>query len=198
MGQHFRKQDSRASLAGRFLSHRIKWQRGDLGRFQAESPKRPRFEVIGRTKDHKYVEVWYGGANKATGIPKDTFLRDCSNLWELQEVVPPHPAWLREGAAFEFPHNKPAVVRQNEIVEPKFGRITHATTADLRGQGLTIRRIRRDYASCFIANKGLLFLVPLATVVKLGIQRKSRWDYIASDEEPYEEDTSDDDLFKDL
>lgn len=172
----------------------MKWRQGDLGRFQAESPKRPRFEVIGVTNGE--VEVWYGGATKTTCIPEKTFRRDCINLWELQEVVPARPTWLKEGASFEFPHGRGVSVRQAEIKDPKSKLLTHTTIIDLNGQSVTIRSIRRDYTSCLF--KDMLVLVPLPTIAKFGIQRMTRWERVMSDRDAFDEDEEDDDLFKDF
>lgn len=172
-----------------------KWRQGDLGRFFAESPKRPRFEVVGPSADRLSVEVWYGGQPKPETILVDTFKKDCTNLWELQEVVPPLPTWVKEGAMFEFPHSGQVSIRQAEIHDPRYHRLTHATTVTLSGQKVQIRRIRRDYTSCLVGP--LLVLVPLATIAKFGIQRLTRWERIMSDEDPFEEE-NDDDLFKGL
>lgn len=161
----------------------------------AEGPKRPRFEVVGLSDDKTEVGVWYGGLAKAQTVPRATFLKDCINLWELQEVVPPLPSWVKEGTEFEFPHNSNVTIRQVEIHDPKYKQLTHATTVTLSGQKVRIRRIRRDYTSCLVG--GMLVLVPLATIAKFGMQRMTRWDRIMN-EDLFEEADPDDDLFRDL
>lgn len=172
------------------------WRKGDLGRFLAESPKRPRFEVVGIKE--KQVEVWYGGNRLSSFIPAETFRRDCINLWELQEIVPVLPSWVKAGSEFEFPAATiPLVrVRHAEITDPRQNnRVTEVATVDLTGHKLIIRHIRRDYASCLL--KDMLVLVPLPTIAKQGVQRVTRWQRLMSDDEPFEVE-SDDDLFKDF
>lgn len=172
----------------------MSWKRGDLGRFLAENRKRPRFELIGPTADRTAIEVWYGGSTKKDTISKESLKYDCTNVWELQEVVPPRPKWLQEGATFDFP--SAVSVRQVEILDPKYHHLTNAMSVDLGGRKVRIRRIRRDYASCLVDQ--LLVLVPLVTIVKFGIQRVSRWDRIMSDQDPYEDVEGDPSLFKDF
>lgn len=162
----------------------------------AESPKKPRFEVIGPTPDKRSVEVWYGGNPKPDTILTETFLKDCINLWELQEIVPPLPTWVKEGTSFEFPHTSKVNIRQAEIIDPKFRRLTHATNIDLSGQTVILRRIRRDYTSCLFGS--LVVLVPLVIIAKYGIQRRTRWDRIMNDEDEFDAAENDEDLFKDF
>ena len=171
------------------------WRRGDLGRFLSESAKRPRFEVIGPSADKRSIVVWYGGMTKTDSVLIETFKRDCTNLWELQEVVPKLQPWVKEGADFEFPASARVHIRQYEIMDQKHNILSHVSTADLSGKSLRIRRIRRDYTSCDF--KDMLVLVPLPAIAKFGIQRVTRWDMIMSDDDPYEE-PNDDDLFKDI
>lgn len=153
------------------------WKTGDLGRFTSESDAKPRFEVLGLTEDRSAVQVWYGGQAEATSVPKATFKRDCVNTWVIKEAIPPRPAWLKEGAEFEFPQNAFVGVRQAEI-RNQDGRVSHATNVDLRGRKLQIRRIRWDYASCFALEEKLVVLVPLPIIVRQGFKRMTRWEVI--------------------
>ncbi len=173
------------------------WKIGDIGRFSAESPRRPRFELLGLTPDKKSVRIWYGGEAAPTHILRDTFRKDCVKTWELFEIVPPRPSWLREKAEFEFPRSAYISVKQAEILD-KYGQQTHATSISLRGEKLAIRSIRLDYASCFVPSSKVLALVPLALIVKHGMKRRTRWDVVEDNlaEDDVEElDTS---IFKDL
>lgn len=170
----------------------MKWQRGDLGRFVSESPKQPRFEVLGRKDDS--ILVWYGGKATQDAIPVATFKKDCTNLWEIQEIVPARPVWLKEGAEFELPGQVAA--RQAEIRDLKYHRLVNTSNVLVGGQPLRIRYIRRDYASCMMGD--LLVLIPLPLIVKSGIQRTTRWSRLMSDEDPFEDDPRDEDLFKDF
>lgn len=174
------------------------WKIGDIGRFSAESPRRPRFELVGLTPDNKSVLIWYGGQTEPTSVLRGTFRKDCVKTWELLEIVPPRPPWLREKAEFEFPQNAYVSVKQAEIVEPKYGLRTHATSISLRGMKLTIRSIRLDYASCFVPASKVLALVPLVLIIKHGVQRRSRWDVVEENLAEDDAEELDADIFKDL
>jgi ribosomal protein S8E len=174
------------------------WKIGDLGRFSAESSKRPRFELLGRTDDKKSVRIWYGGQTEQTTILVDTFLKDCVKTWELLEIVPARPPWLREKAEFEFPQNAYVSVKQAEIIDPRYGHRTHATSISLRGEKVTIRSIRLDYASCFVPSSKVLALVPLVLIIKHGVQRRTRWDVVEDNLADDDAEELDANLFKDL
>jgi len=169
-----------------------KWQKGDLGRFLSESPKRPRFEVVGGTATK--IEVWYGGSRSTDQIPYQTFIRDCTNLWELQGPVPVLADWVKEGGEFEFSQGTPQI-RQAEIKDAR-GILTHTSMVDLASQRIQIRRIRWDYTSCIF--RDVLVLIPLPTVVKYGAPLVSRWQHILNDEEEEERQEQLDRIFKDL
>lgn len=174
-----------------------RWKIGDIGRFSAESPRRPRFELVGLTPDQKSVLIWYGGQAEPTSILLDTFRKDCVKTWELLEVVPPRPPWLREKAEFEFPQNAYVSVKQAEIVD-RYGQRTHATSISLRGAKLIIRSIRLDYASCFVPSSKVLALVPLVLIIKHGVQRRTRWDAVEENLAEDDAEERDADIFKDL
>lgn len=174
------------------------WKVGDIGRFAAESPKRPRFELVGLTDDRRSVQIWYGGQAAPTTILVDTFRKDCVKTWELLEIVPPRPAWLREHAEFEFPQNAYVSVKQAEIIDPKYGHRTHATSVSLRGEKVAIRSIRQDYASCFAPALKVLVLVPLVLIIKHGVQRRTRWDVVEENLAEDDAEELDADIFKDL
>lgn len=173
------------------------WKIGDIGRFSAESPKRPRFELVGLTDDKKSVRIWYGGQTEPTTILVATFRKDCVKTWELLEVVPPRPDWLQEKAEFEFPQNAYVSVKQAEILD-RYGNRTHATSISLRGEKITIRSIRLDYASCFVPSSKVLALVPLVSIIKHGVQRRTRWDAVEENLAEADAEESEADIFKDL
>lgn len=184
----------------------MSWKRGDLGRFTAENGKRPRFEVLGPTKDKTGIVVWYGGSSQPQAIPVDTFKRDCTSLWEIQEVVPVLPPWCVEGSTFEFLPNTTNHVRQAEVIRDRgyskhqvFGppqrELEAVQTVSLEGASLQIRRIRRDFTSCLI--RDTLVLIPLPVVAKFGIQRKDRWSRLVADD-LFGDDDPDVDLFRDF
>lgn len=181
-----------------------KWKVGDLGRFRMEDPKRPRFEVIGATKDKESIKVWYGGTKDLQAIPLATFRQDCTNLWELPDTLLARPLWLKEGGTFEFPRDfafqEPAVRSPSPRREPftqvplvGFERIrgTRVEPPSLDvimvrvgGQQLAIRSLRRDYASV-LTKEGVLVLVPVDFIAKHGMQRITRWQRLMSDEDPF-------------
>lgn len=173
------------------------WRKGDLGRFSAESPKRPRFEVVG-LHDQNHVMVWYGGADQPEPIPIKTFQRDCTDVWEIEALVKDIPPWVRSGTSFEFPMSGPFTVRQAEIADPTpLGQPKLITTRalTLNGQRAVIRSVRRDHVSCFIPEKRFLAIVPVRLVARNGIIRKSRWDVLG---QLFEEEEEAEDLFKGL
>ena len=174
------------------------WKAGDLGRFRAESVKRPRFEVIDRSADKASIIVWYGGSDKTTLVPIATFRRDCVKDWVLAEIVPPRPSWLQENAEFEFPQNAYVSIRQAEVQDIRTRQTTHAQSVDVRGEKLQIRRIRNDYASCMLIRTGILVMTPLTVIIQKGLQRRTRWDIVEENlvaEDRAEEDA---DLLKDF
>ncbi len=173
------------------------WKIGDIGRFSAESPKRPRFELVGLTADKRSALVWYSGQKEPTSILVETFRKDCVKTWELLEVVPDRPSWLQAKAEFEFPQNAYVSIKQAEIIN-KYGARTHATSVSLRGEKAVIRSIRLDYASCFVPSTKTLVLVPLVTIIKHGVQRRTRWDVVEENLAEADAEEADLDLFKDL
>jgi len=60
------------------------WKRGQLGRFKAENPSNPRFELLGVDKEKRLVEIWYNLEKRPTTLPIDTFKKDCVNWWEVR------------------------------------------------------------------------------------------------------------------
>jgi hypothetical protein len=101
-------------------------------------------------------------------------------------------------AEFEFPQNAYVSVKQAEIIDPRYGHRTHATSISLRGEKVTIRSIRLDYASCFVPSSKVLALVPLVLIIKHGVQRRTRWDVVEDNLADDDAEELDANLFKDL
>lgn len=155
------------------------WRIGDFGRFAIESPKFPRFEVISSDKTKGEVTVWYSGQVKKTVIPRETFLEECVNWWEVDSVKPlpiVWPEWLSEGSVFTIS----GWHRSLPIVVTAFKYQYHTTTeaVDVKGRTLTYRRRQRNYISCTAENPKLFLLIPAATALEHGRPIKTRWDML--------------------
>jgi len=169
----------------------VGWRSGDLGRFRAEDPKRPRFEVI-RGVRGQGVQVWYSGSARTTIIPADTFKEDCVDWWQCG-VVPPKPEWIEPGAVFGIGRRSdPPVV---SVVQAEIKRIwgDRSTGPDklflgMTGQTLQVRSIRHDFVSCLMQPKGVLAMIPLKEVIARGYRSKTIWDRLGADEDPYEDE----------
>jgi hypothetical protein len=158
----------------------IRWHIGDLGRFEIESPKLPRFEVISSSKTE--VQVWYSGTAKPTSIPKRTFLDDCVKWWHVDPITEAIPKWLYEGCSFTL---DPEAGKQSlhvpiaQIADQARGHLPRAFSIhglDLSRQTLTFRRRQGDYISC--TTPQILVLLPIKLVLESGRSRKTRWDLL--------------------
>jgi hypothetical protein len=80
------------------------WKRGQLGRFKAENPRTPRFELLGVDKEKRLVRVWYNLKKRPTTIPVDTFKKDCVNWWEVSSTKGQVevPDWVKKGSLFQI------------------------------------------------------------------------------------------------
>jgi len=167
------------------------WRAGDLGRFHAEDPKRPRFEVIRGIKGQG-VEVWYSGSARTTIIPGDTFKEDCVDWWQC-DIISQKPEWVEAGAVFGIGRRSdPPVV---QVVQAEIKRLwgDRSTGPDklfleMTGQTLMVRSVRKDYVSCLLRPKGVLAMVPLKDVVERGYRSRTIWDRLSADEDPYEDE----------
>ncbi len=158
----------------------MKWRIGDFGRFTAESPKLPRFEVL--RAERAGVTVQYSGTPNTTVIPPTTFKRDCVNWWDVTGIDLDEPAWLQRGVLFSFTHGYDTVLTSHS----KFRFMVTSQSFDIRGAVLRYRHRRSDYISCEVFNEkgepNVLLLVPLKKVVDFGYQVMTKWDRIAGQE----------------
>jgi hypothetical protein len=171
------------------------WHIGDFGRYEIESPKFPRFEVISATKTE--VQVWYSGQTTLTTIPKRTFLDDCVKWWLVEpiEKLFPFPKWLYEGGSFSLESPIMGInVTLTQIPDratPGFPTKTHTNhEMDLKGRLLTYRRKQGDYISCLTGDPQCLVLVPIKVILKFGRSVKTRWDFLRTTDivDPDEDD----------
>lgn len=170
------------------------WSVGDFGRFEIESPKFPRFEVISATKTE--VEVWYSGSTHTKVIPKQTFLDDCVRWWDVELVDEPLPKWLYPGGSFTL--ESPTGVIQVTLAQiPSMAlkdryvsRLDSIHGVDVKGRTLTFRRKQGDHISCLTGDPQTLLLIPFKTVLKYGRSRMTRWDFMRTRDivEPDEDD----------
>jgi hypothetical protein len=141
------------------------WKVGDLGRFDVEDPKRPRFEVLG-SKPGRGVAVWYGGSKRPVFVPIDTFKAKCVKHWTV-EVTPPLLPWIAKGACFRIDNARAARVTQAEVV---YGYSRQIQQVDVKGHDLRIRHIQYDYAACDDEEEKALVMVPLKIITGFGSQ----------------------------
>jgi len=168
------------------------WKAGDLGRFRAEDPKRPRFEVIRGVKGQG-VQVWYAGSSRTTIIPPDTFKDDCVDWWEVSPVPSDVPDWVATGVVFEIGlrTDPPKIRVMAAEIKRLWGDRSYGPDKlhiELDDQRLQIRSIRRDYVSCLVQPKGVLAIVSLQEVVARGYRSRTIWDRLSEDEDPYEDE----------
>lgn len=187
------------------------WQKGDLGRFKSEDASQPRFEVLGMSEDRSVVHVWYNAEPKSSTIPFATFKADCVNWWATPAEIPPMPAWIRPGTTFSFDgHVVKAILperlsapsararfHRNDLEEDIFSgsvgyapfpKSERAERRHERFQGeLTIRSIRKDFASCMVGKHGKLLILPVSAIAKNGVFRVSVWDILRSDDDDFDE-----------
>lgn len=152
---------------------KLSWKVGDLGRFDVENTRRPRFEVLGSKPKHG-IAVWYGGSNRPVFVPIDTFRTRCVKNWEM-DVVLPLPDWANKGACFRLDDPRAANVTQAEVVT-KYHR--QLSQVDVRTHTLRIRQIRFDYTSCFDEDAKLLVMVPIKIISTFGIRVMSAADHL--------------------
>lgn len=165
------------------------WKVGDLGRFQMEGKKHPRFEVLG--ENPAGVIIWYAGDPRPQVVPFPTFKAQCVNHWVI-DVVPTIPLWIKPNVLFSL-DDKAARVLQAEVM------IQYSRTlqvADLRGKDLKVRRIRLDHVSCLLEAERQLVFIPLKVVIASGYLVQTSLDVLLSDE--FEEPDEVEDLLKDL
>lgn len=160
----------------------MSWKAGDLGRFKTESDKRPRFEVLGKHPS-KGVAVWYGGDEKPTFIPLDTFTEKSVKHWVIQ-LIPALPSWIRPGVAFKIHDKASAHLTQAEI---RIRYNLETTKVNVYEHALTLRRIQYDYASCFDVQQRCLVMVPIKTIIAHGSQIVTALDRLLQ-EDPFEDD----------
>lgn len=166
------------------------WTIGDLGRFQMEGNKHPRFEVLGENPTG--VIIWYAGENRPQVVPYPTFRTQCVNHWVIDIVPPELPRWIKPGAVFNL-DDTAARITQAEV------KIQYSRTlqvVDLRAVDLKVRRIRLDHVSCFQEVERQLVLIPIRVLIAFGHTVQSSWDVLLGDE--YEEKDEVEDLLKDL
>lgn len=157
----------------------ISWKVGDLGRFEVEDKKRPRFEVLG-TKPNRGIAVWYGGSANPVFIPVDTFRERCVKSWTLETVpVPTPPDWAVPKASFQILHERAARLTQAVITS---GYQRQESQVEVTGHTLRIRRIQYDYASCFDEQAKILVMVPLKIIIEYGRQVRTILDRLMGDD----------------
>lgn len=177
---------------------RIRWRKGDLGRFEVEDPNAPRFEVISVSKERNEVSIWYGGQESPTTVPIDTFRKDCVNWWVTATINPPE--WLEPGVTLGI--TGPGFLTQAIVAELRRGRKkkTHLhQQVDIRKALLRVRSIRKDYASCVMSTTGQLLMVPTVVIEMFGHISRSRYAVVSGGDDPFEVDPLEDinDLFGD-
>lgn len=150
-----------------------KWRPGDLGRFACESPKQPRFELLGRADEG--VRLWYSGQSEPTVIPIKTFAADCANWWEIQKVGE-WPAWARKGARIVLTGPAARHVLVSKV--PHGGDrpwLETRQTINVHGCELEMRTVRYDYASALVVDTSALVILPLGTVEQGGQVVRNLW-----------------------
>jgi hypothetical protein len=165
------------------------WKVGDLGRFQMEGKKHPRFEVLGENPGGAII--WYAGEARPQIVPFSTFKAQCVNHWVI-DVIPTIPQWIKPNVVFNL-DDKAARVLQAEV-SIQYSRTLQV--ADLRGKDLKVRRIRLDHVSCMLEVERLLVLIPLKIVIESGFIVQSCLDVLLSDE--FEDHDEVEDLLKNL
>ena len=179
------------------------WKKGDLGRFNSEDPKLPRFELIGAeaVEGKRLVRLWYGGESETTTVSWARFKKDCTNTWDFQ-ILNPHaiPTWLEVGASFFlYPNGRLVTVARVSTdfkakdSPRKLKRPPVKRTLDVGNQMLTVRQIRHDFASCLMED-GRLVLIQLDHIRRWGYRLQSAWERLMEDDE----DELDEDLFEGL
>ena len=185
---------------------RVRWRRGDLGRFEVEDPNAPRFEIVGVNREGDEVTVWYGGQETPTTIPLKTFRKDCVNWWVTTAVKDP-PAWVQPGVTISITGHR--FLTQAKVAD---GRLSKGAwqrnlknksfqheQVDIGKALLVVRSIRKDYASCLMPATGQLILVPLKIIEENGHLSRSKYAVLSGGDDPFETDPLDDidDLFCD-
>lgn len=159
---------------------KVGWKIGDFGRFSAESPKLPRFEVI--SADRNGITVWYSGSPTTTTIPLTTFKKDCVNWWHVTGVDLATPAWLQPKVLFKFqpvPRYRPLSEGYDTVLTAHMRNqyIVMSQSVDVRGAVLQYRHRRADYISCQrYDNSKELLLIPLKEVINHGFRVTTAWD----------------------
>lgn len=194
------------------------WQFGQLGRFTAEDPKKPRFEVVGINKEKRLVKVWYHLERKPTTIPADTFKRDCVNWWEMEAAKGqlPVPEWVKKGSLFQIENalhpvcldwiKPPLRITVGQTPTPEVDLVSYfmglvgeegpgirqtleVEKPDFLKATLQVRGTYLNYASCIIQESKTLVLVPLQVIAAAGAHRRTVWSRLGED--LFEEDEDD-------
>lgn len=166
------------------------WKIGDLGRFQMEGKKHPRFELLG--EHARGAVIWYAGEPRPQVVPFSTFKDQCVNHWTIDVVPTQIPMWVRPKAVFNL-EDRAARVLQAEVMV-QYSRTLQV--ADLRGKDLKIRHIRLDHVSCMLEAERQLVLIPLKVVIASGYPVQTTMDVLLSDE--FDERDEVEDVLKDL
>jgi hypothetical protein len=163
----------------------MRWQKGDLGRFESEDRALPRFEVIRAVKG-EHVEVWYGGTTKTTLIPWGIFFKECTNLWDWKLDVTA-PAWLVPGREFvasgSFIQARVRIKPEKWYQPSDIDQLYQANDARL-----SVRSVRHDHASCLVLPDGPLVIVNVVTAA--ACRRTTAWSRLL-DNDVFEEDVDD-------
>jgi hypothetical protein len=165
------------------------WKVGDLGRFQMEGNKHPRFEVLGENPGGAII--WYAGDARPQVVPLSTFKDQCVNHWVI-DVVPTIPQWIKPNVIFNL-DDRAARVLQAEVTV-QYSRTLQVV--DLRGKNLKVRHIRLDHVSCLLEIERQLVFIPLKAVIEYGYAVRTSLDVLLSDE--FEEPDEVEDLLKNL
>lgn len=166
------------------------WKVGDLGRFQMEGNKHPRFEVLGENEIG--VIIWYAGEGRPQVIPYHTFKTQCVNHWVIDVVPSDIPMWIKPGTVFNL-EDRASRLTQAEV-RVQYSRFLQVV--DVKAKDLKVRRLRLDHVSCFQEVDRQLILIPLKILIAFGHPVQSSLDVLLGDE--YEERDEVEDLLRDL
>jgi hypothetical protein len=154
---------------------------GDIGRFISENAKLPRFVVVKADKNTQYVDLWYSGAAERTKVPWRSFIKQCTDTWEITIGEPPE--WLKPGADFFLDQT----ITLFKISDGRGRRswTAHEGHLNLKGYSLKVFSIRVDHVSCFVPDLKTFVLVPIKTVAEHGYYRRTVYDILNSEDDPF-------------
>ena len=154
---------------------------GDIGRFNSEDKRFPRFTVVRVLDD--VVQVWYSGASKSQTFPRKILQTECTNIW-IVDVVKETPLWLKKGAKFRVAEMPVSLGRvSDDRSTHRWMRSHREERLLLKEQSLEVYSLRADHAACLAPDLRTMVLAPINIIAEHGYRIRTRWDIILDDDD---------------